>query len=100
MKTFTVIAECLGGTYISQYAATSAEDAIAQWARAMPDELTQTIVDKRPDLGGISFEELGTPSQEEITPIEGIESVWFAFMYVEDVDIFLNIVDTVIGPLE
>jgi len=69
MRTFTIILEYSGGTYISQYRGRSPRKALQLWAKLEPAKLS--MLD-----GGITPELLARATDQPPTPLDGLVGVW------------------------
>ena len=89
MKKFTVIVEYKGGTYISQYMASSVLVALKIWAENL-DLQYFPEKEKRKIL-----EELGNDPDDLPAPIDGVDNVWHHSFVVYRRSYFINIIETV-----
>lgn len=87
MKLFTFIAEYKGGTYISQYLATSLEEAVCLW---IDNVAFLTEKQLKSFKKHINDDDLDTP-----TKLEGLNNVWCNCYGVLGALLLLNIIETV-----
>ena len=94
MTTFTIIADCLGGTFVSQYEVCDQNAALKEWTRNPPRELLSLIRSKVGPVSQVSLEDIPVSEMLALEPLKNLSAVWGGHIVLRGVDVFLNVVRT------
>lgn len=94
MTTFTIIADCLGGTFVSQHEASDQNAALKEWAGNPPRELLSLIESKSASGSQVSPENLPLIGMLDLDALDTLQAVWGGYVELFGEGVFLNVVRT------
>ncbi len=94
MNTFTLIADCMGGTFVSQYVSSSLEDVLQLWLEDLPAPLSKMISENGETDGEALYRLAAAKDMLSLEPLYGMRSVWAGYLNLHGKDVFIHVVKT------
>jgi hypothetical protein len=94
VTTFTIIADCLGGTFVSQHEASDQNAALKEWAGNPPRELLSFIESKSETASQVLPESVPLTGMLDLDALDTLQAVWGGYVELLGKGVFLNVVRT------